>query len=174
LDEATEAKIKNSDTRKRIKAAAKVEALSLEEARAMIIRINGSFVQTPNTGDEEADLAECQNMLWAFVDDSEEAGLDAVLKEEKNITVDEKTTILIGSLLNSGLLSFDATEGKISKKDKDNKWIVVRDMSDEYTPEERKRLFSDFLNTEDGKALKNDLEKDLKAFEKKAKKEVTE
>ena len=85
-------------------------------------------------------------------------------------TIDDKTTILIGSLLNAGLISFDATEGKISKKDKDGKWIVVREMSDEYSMEERKRLFSDFLNTDDGKALKTDLEKDLKAFEKAVKK----
>jgi len=170
LDEAAEALIKNSDTRKRIKAAAKVLELKLNEAREMIIRLNGSFVATPNTGNDEADLGECQNMLWAFIDDAEEAGLDAVLMEEKDITIDDKTTILIGSLLNAGLISFDATEGKISKKDKDGKWIVVREMSDEYSMEERKRLFSDFLNTDDGKALKTDLEKDLKAFEKAAKK----
>lgn len=174
LDEAAERVIKNSDTRKRIKAANKVADLKLDEARAMIIRLNGSFVATPNTGDDQADLDACQEMLWDFVDDMEEAGLDAVLMDEKDITIDDKTTILIGSLLNAGLLSFDATEGKISKKDKDGKWIVVREMSDEYTMEERKRLFSDFLNTDDGKALKTDLEKDLKAFEKAAKKQTTE
>lgn len=174
LDEAAEAMLKNSDTRKRIKAAAKVLDLKLNEAREMIIRLNGSFVETPNTGNDEADLSECQNMLWAFVDDAEEKGLDAVLMEEKDITIDDKTTVLIGSLLNAKLLSFDATEGTISKKDKDGKWITVREMSDEYSIEERKRLFSDFLNTDDGKALKTDLEKDLKAFEKAAKKQTTE
>jgi len=174
LDEAAEALLKNSDTRKRIKAASKVLDLKLNEAREMIIRLNGSFVETPNTGNDEADLSECQNMLWAFVDDAEEKGLEAVLMDEKDITVDDKTTILIGSLLNAKLISFDATEGTISKKDKDGKWSVVREMSDEYPMEERKRLFSDFLNTEDGKALKTDLEKDLKAFEKAAKKQTTE
>lgn len=168
LDEAAEAKVKNSDTRKRIKAASKVAELNLEQAREMIIRLNGSFVETPNTGDAVADLEECQNMLWSFVDDAEDPGLDAVLMEEKDINIDDKTTVLIGSLLNADLLSFDATEGIISKKDKDGKWITVREMSDEYSLDERKRLFSDFLNTEDGKALKKDLEKDLKAFNKKA------
>lgn len=166
LDEATEALIKNSETRKRIEAASKVLKSNLDEARSMLIRLNGSFFETPNTGNDEADLGECQNMLWAFIDDAEEPGLDAVLQNEKDITIDEQTTVLIGKLLNAKLISFDATEGKISKKDKDNKWIVVREMSDEYSMEERKRLFSDFLNTDDGKALKLDLEKDLKAFDK--------
>lgn len=174
LDEAAERLVKNSDTRKRIKAANKVAELKLDEARAMIIRLNGSFVATPNTGNDEADLEACQEMLWGFVDDMEEAGLNAVLMDEKDITIDDKTTILIGSLLNAGLLSFDATQGKISKKDKDNKWITVREMSDEYSMEERKRLFSDFLNTDDGKALKTDLEKDLKSFEKAAAKKEKE
>lgn len=174
LDEATEALIKNSDTRKRIKAAAKVLNSNLEDAKEMLIRLNGSFFETPNTGNEEADLGESQNMLWAFIDDAEEAGLDAVLMEEKDINIDDKTTILIGRLLNSNILSFDAVEGKISKKDKDSKWLTVRDMSDEYSLEERKRLFSDFLNTDDGKTLKTDLEKDLKALEKSAKKQTIE
>lgn len=174
LDEAGERLIKNSDTRKRILGANKILNLNLDDARAMLIRLNGSFFETPNTGDDVKDLEACQEMLWAFNDDAEEAGLDAVLMEEKDMNVDDKTTILIGKLLNNGVLSFDATQGKISKKDKDGKWITVRDMSDEYSLEERKRLFSDFLNTDDGKALKGDLEKDLKAFEKAAKKQTTE
>lgn len=174
LDEAAETAVKNADTRKRIKAANKVVDLDLAAARAMIIRLNGSFVATPNTGDDKADLEACQEMLWAFIDDMEEEGLNAVLMEEKDLNIDDKTTILIGSLLNAGLLSFDAISGKISKKGKDEKWITVRDLSDEYDLEEKKRLFSDFLNTEDGKALKTDLEKDLKAFEKASKKQVVE
>ncbi len=182
LDEAAEALIKNSDTRKRIEAASKVLKLNLDEAQSMLIRLNGSYFETPKpenfTGTEEQRIAaatgECQNMLWSFIDDAEEAGLDAVLMEEKDMNIDDKTTILIGKLLNNDLLAFDALEGKISKKDKDGKWIPVREMSDEYSLEERKRLFSDFLNTEDGKALKTDLEKDLKAFEKAAKKQTTE
>lgn len=161
LDEGAEMLIKNSDTRKRIEAASKVLNLNLEDARSMLIRLNGSFFDTPNTGNDEVDLGECQNMLWSFIDDAEEAGLDAVLKKDKDTTVDEQTTVLIGKLINTDLLSFDAVEGTISKKDKGGKWITVRDMSAEYSLEERKRLFSDFLNTDDGKALKTDLENDL-------------
>ena len=101
-------------------------------------------------------------MLIEFVDAAEDKGLDAVLKEDNETTVDEKTTVLIGKLLNAGILSFDKSEGKISKLDKSGKWIEVRDMSSAYSLDERKRLFSDFLNTSDGKALKDDLENDLK------------
>jgi hypothetical protein len=40
-------------------------------------------------------------------------------------------------------------------------------MSAEYSLSERKRLFSDFLNSSDGKLLKDDLENDLKEAGKK-------
>lgn len=162
LDEAAENKIKNIDTRLRVKAMNKIFDLTLDEAKSMIIRLNGSFVQLPDSGNPEDDLEECVTMLTSFIDESEIKGLEAVLLEEKEVNIDDQTTILIGKLINQGSLSFDAVEGKISKKDKAGKWIVVRDMSAEYSLDERKRLFSDFLNTEDGKALKTDLEKDLK------------
>jgi hypothetical protein len=160
LDTEADSKLKNEDIRLRVKAASKVINLDLEQSQAMLIRLNGSFFQTPN------DVVECQNMLMVFIDDAEEEGLKAVLKDEKDNTVDEKTTVLIGQLINAKLLSFEDVDGKISKKDKDGKWITVRDMSAEYSLDERKRLFSDFLNTEDGKALKLDLENDFKAISK--------
>jgi hypothetical protein len=161
LDEIGEASIKNEDTRKRVKAANKVFDLDLEAAQEMLIRLNGSYFATPD------DLAICQNMLIEFIDDAEEAGLDAVLKENVEINIDDKTSILIGKLINAKVLSFDAVQGKISKKNKDGKWIEIREMSDEYSLDERLRLFSDFLNTADGKNLKNDLEKDIANLAKK-------
>lgn len=169
LDKAVESQVKNSDTKLRIKAANKVSELELPELQAMLIRLNGSFFETPNPSSYEgtkeqkvqAATEECQNMLWDFIDDAEEAGLKAVLAKEDEINIDVKTSVLIGKLINNDMLSFDAVEGKISKKDRDGKWITIRDMSSEYALEERERLFSDFLNTEDGKTLKNDLEKDL-------------
>lgn len=160
LDEAAESKIKNTETRKRVKAANKIFDLNLEEAQAMLIRLNGSYFKTPS------ELEECQNLLIAFVDDAEEKGLDAVMKEDNQVTVDEKTKMLIGKLMNESLLSFDAVQGNISRKGTDDKWITIREMSDEYSLEERMRLFSDFLNTEDGKPLRLDLEK-LAGTEKK-------
>lgn len=157
-DKSNESKIQNAEIRKRVKAASKVLDLDLEQAQALLIKINGSFFETPK------DLEECQNMLTDFVDATDDKGLDSVLKDTD--TVDEKTTVLIGKLVNAGLLSFDAVDGTISKKDKNGKWINVRDMAATYSLDEKKRLFSDFLNTNDGKALKNDLENDLAELSK--------
>ncbi len=156
LDTEKDEDLKNEDMRKRVKAATKVLSLSLEDAQEMLIRLNGSFFKTPDK------VGACQNLLMQFVDDANDAGLDDVLKGSEEITVDDKTTVLIGTLINSGVISFDQVQGKISKKGKDGKWITLRDMSAEYTLDERKRLFSDFLNTDDGSDLKADLEKELK------------
>lgn len=157
LDEKAEALIKNKDHARRIKAASKIMGLELKDAQEMIIRLNGSFVKTPD------EVEECQNWLIQFLDDSDDAGIDEIMKGEKEITVDEKTTVLIGKLLKAKLLSFDEVPGQVSKKDKTGKWISVREMSTEYSMEQRKSLFSDFLNMEEGKVLKSDLEKDLAA-----------
>ncbi len=40
-------------------------------------------------------------------------------------------------------------------------------MANEYSMEEKRRLFSDFLNTDTGKALREDLENDLRSFDAK-------
>ncbi len=177
LDKVGESKIKNDGTRLMVKAVNKVLALSLEEAQAMLIRLNGSFFETPNVNqyegsDEEkreAATNECQNMLINFINDSEsEKALNAVLKEDSESTVDEKTTVLIGSLINAKLLSFNEIEGAISKFS-NGKWVTVREISTEYPTEERQRLFNNFLNSNEGKPLKQDLEKDLKNYNKQQK-----
>lgn len=160
-DKTNLSRIQNAEIRKRVKAASKVLELNLEEAQALLIKINGSFFETPE------DLEECQNMLTDFVDATDDKGLDSILQDTEKETVDEKTTVLIGKLMNAGLLSFDAVSGEISKKDKNGNWIKVREMSAEYSLSERKRLFSDFLNSNDGKLLKDDLENDLKEAGKK-------
>lgn len=177
MDKAVEAKVTNSDLKRRAKAAVKIFDLDLASAQEMLIRLNGSYFKTPSaddytgTSDEKiaSATAECQNMLISFLDDSEEEGVDAILKENEELNVDEKTTVLIGKLLNADILSFSATEGKISKKDKSGKWIEVRDMSNDYSMDEKKRLFSDFLNSDAGKNLKEDLENDFKGLDKKPK-----
>ncbi len=176
-DKTNDSKIQNAELKKRVRAASKVLDLELEGAQAMLIRLNGSFFDTPapedfDGTDEEKIIAAteaCQNMLVEFVDAAEEAGLDAVLKEDSSYTIDEQTTILLGKLLNADLISFDKIENKVSKKDKVGKWIEVRDMSAEYSLDERKRFLTEFLNTDAGLNLKDDLTKDLASFEKKAK-----
>lgn len=164
VDEVAEAKNKNSDTRLRVKAANKVfDTESLEELQSLIIRLNGAHVKPPNN------VEDCQNELINFIDDAEEAGLKAVLKEEKDATVDEQVRVLVTKLINADLLSFDAVQGVISKKDKDGKWVTIRQLSNEYPLDVRMQLFGDFLTTEDGKPMRLDLEKDLKGLKKASK-----
>lgn len=148
-------KIQNAEIRKRANAVNTVLELDLNGLQEMLIRINGSFFKTPN------DKEECQNMLIDFIDQAEDGGLDAVLANKKDINIDQKTTVLIGKLINQGTLSFDAIDGKITKKGKDDEWVTVREMSSTYSLSERKRMFSDFLNSNDGKTLKDDLTNDL-------------
>lgn len=148
LNEAVDAKLKNTETKKRIQAASKVFDLGLKQAQEMLTRLNGSFFETPNT------IEECQNMLITFIDDSEEAGLDAVLKVKNND--DEEATILIGSLLRKEKLSFNVKEGQVSKKDVNGKWIDVKEIVAD-TLEERKRLFIQYILSDNGNSLLNDL-----------------
>ncbi|HJY22422.1 MAG TPA: hypothetical protein VJ279_06030, partial [Hanamia sp.] len=70
----------------------------------------------------------------------------------------ESVSILIGKLLNAGELSFNKNPNQISKKVKGN-WVDVKAISSDYTPEERKRYFIEFLTSDSGEALLADLRK---------------
>lgn len=154
LDEGAESKIKNSETKKRIKAASKVFDLELKEAQEMLIRLNGSFFETPK------DLEECQNMLISFIDDAEDAGLDAVLKEKTEFNADESTTVLIGKLIKSKIISFDLMPDNIAKFSND-KWVAIKEISSDLPQDERKRIFADFLNSNAGESLLDNLVQSL-------------
>ena len=148
----------NASFKKRAKAANKIADLDLKGMQEMIVRLNGAFMVPPD------DEVEAQNMLINYLDNSEEEGLDSILKDDLN--VDEETNIFLGSLIKNKIISFSEIADNISKM-KDGKWIPVKEIPDAYEPEERKRLFSDFLNSNAGKLLKDDLEKDLSALGKK-------
>lgn len=160
VDEVQDAESKNQDIWKRADAINKIRHLGLDQLQSLLIRLNGFAYKTPAT------VVDCQNDLVTFIDDAGDKELDALLKDEEQVTIDEKTSILIGKLLTAELLSFDAVQGNISKKDKDGKWINIRSLSNEYSLDERMRLFSDFLNTEDGKPLRLDLEGSLEKSKK--------
>lgn len=152
LDLAAESKIRNTEIRKRVNAAQKVLNINLEEKQELLLRLNGSFFMPP-----ESDL-DCENMLMEMIDEMDEAQMDEVLRDE--LTPDESVSILIGKLLNSGELSFDKSQNQISKKISGN-WVDVKEISSEYTPEERKRYFLEFLTSDSGKQLLADLRKDV-------------
>lgn len=153
LNPEEDIKSTNTEFKKRTQAAVKIVGLNLKQAQDLLIRLNGAWFKTSES------LDECQNLLVDYLDSADESGVDALLKED--VTIDEKNSILIGKLLNANMLSFDAIEGKIVKKKKDGKrWIEVKDMPASALPHEKIRLFSEYLNSNEGSLLKDDLEKD--------------
>ena len=149
-DPAVEIKSENEGFKKRLKAANKIADLDLKEAQDMLIRIYGTFHTPPDNIDA------CQNALVAYMDQSDEA-LDDILKEDT--TIDDEVTILLGRLVSENKLSFDAIPGQVAKK-KGSEWIAVKAIGEDYTPFERQRYFGEFLTSEGGKLLLDDLRKD--------------
>lgn len=156
VNEKEEIKASNILFKKTLAAGNKIAAMNLKQTQDMLLFLNGSFFTVSDDIEKNTDL------LIEYLNGAEEEGLDAILNGTQ--TVDDETTVLIGRLVAAGWLVFDEMSGAITKK-KGSKMIPVREIVADNL-EERKRLFSDFLNTEDGKALKTDLEKDLAALDK--------
>lgn len=163
VDKIAEIKSNNQGVKERATAALKILGLDLQGAKDLLIKLNGGFYQTSD------DLDENIGQLVDFLDATDELGIKAILEEDLNI--DQETEVLIGNLINAKLLDFDSEDGKIKKK-KGNDMIVVREFAGEYSMDERKRMFADFISSPEGVDLRKDLEKDLKAFQKKNQKEV--
>jgi hypothetical protein len=157
-DKNVEIQNNNADFKKRLKVGNKIANLTLEQGQELMIRLNGSFFVPPS------DLDSVQMGLVEFMDDTDDAGLDAMLREES--TADEKTTILIGKAVHLGILSFTEIENQVAKK-KGSGWIPVKLIGSDHLPEERIRLFSEFITSEGGKLLYDDITKDVAKAEKK-------
>lgn len=151
-DKNVEIVSENLNFKKRLKAANKIAEMSdLKEAQDMLIRIFGTFYVLPDT------LEGAQNALVNYMDESDEA-LEDILKEDTNL--DDEVQILIGRLVSRGTLSFDAVEGQVCKK-KGGEWIELKAIGMDYTPLERQRYFSEFLTSQAGKLLLDDLRKEV-------------
>jgi hypothetical protein len=162
LNKELEAKVTNAEFKKRLKAANKIAAIEdLKEMQDLMIRLNGSFFTPP---DNEID---CQNLLIEYVDDANDEMLDALLKEDKDVSIDEKVTILIGRAINEEIISFEAIPNQVAKKQANGGWKPVKEISSTYPLEERKRYFAEFLTIDDGKLLRRDLEKEIEKNETK-------
>ncbi|HEY9343647.1 MAG TPA: hypothetical protein VIQ23_18870 [Hanamia sp.] len=153
LDVEADSRVLNTEIRTRVKAANKVLEMSLEGKQELLLRLNGSFFAPP-----KKDI-DCENMLMEMIDEMDETGLKEVLRDE--LTADESVSILIGKLLNSGELSFNKNPNQISKKI-NGIWVDVKAISSDYTPEERKRYFIEFLTSDSGESLLADLRKSEK------------
>lgn len=152
FDKTIEVKNKNSEFRKRLAAANKINALGLKEGQDLMIRLNGNFFVPPN------DLDEVQNRLIDFLDQADEAGLDAILKDE--INADEETTILISRAIAKGIISFNSIPNQVAKKISGN-WVAVKNIPDEYPAPERERHFKEFVLSDAGKLLLEDLKREV-------------
>lgn len=153
-DKKAETKVQNDLIFQRIQAGTKIFDMNLEETKNILYRIYGtSYVPSEDIQDNRA-------VLINFLDETEE-GIALFLDEKE--TEDDKITILVGKLLTAEILSFDKNMGQVSRRVGDV-WNDVLPVSAEHDLPERKRLFSIFLNSDEGKLLKDDLTNDLKKY----------
>lgn len=160
LDESLEIKSKNLDFKQKLKAANKIDGLKdLKEAQDLIIRLNGTYVKPPES------LEECQNWLVDFLDEADDAMMTALMSDE--VRKDDEVTILITRARIAGIISFDNIPNQIAKK-KGNDWTPIKQISSEFSPDERQRHFAEYLATTEGQLLMDDLKKDVEKAEKKS------
>lgn len=156
LFEEFDPKAKTNDSvnefKKRLEAANKIAGLSLEEAQGMLIRLNGSFYQAP------AELNDCIEILVDYMDECDAAGIEDILRD--GATLEEQITILLNKAVGSGVLSFneEGMENFVVKKQNGNV-IPLKEISKNLPESERRRLFSEFLASNDGTLHLQDLRK---------------
>lgn len=139
--------------KRRLQAMNKIMGFELDEAQGTLIRLFGSFHKAPDN------LDDCIIQLVAYMDDTDEDGVEELLRDGK--TLAEEITILIGKLLNDDVLSFDHShmENFIVKK-KNGVVIPLKELSAALGLSERKRYFAEFLAAPEGKLLLEDLRKE--------------
>lgn len=144
-------KISNQSTRLRVNAAKMVMDLEdIESAGILLKRLFGSSFQVPTL------LEEAQNILIDYVDEADDVQLKDMARTELN--VDEKIDILIGTSIDAGILNFehpDFPDQVVMKKA--GKEIPVKSISDQYSLDERKRYLAEFLVSDAGKPLLDDI-----------------
>lgn len=152
LDFDKEAKDLNLLTRRKVEAVNKILSLDLDGTNKLLWLAYGTQYQTTD------DVSKNQNTLIKYLDENEEA-VDEILKEET--TKDDEMNVLVARALSAGVLSFDANQGQVSKK-KGTAWIDVKAVSADLEPAERIRQFVNFVGSDSGKLLKEDIEASLK------------
>lgn len=128
----------------------------LKDAQDLLIRLKGSFYEPP------ADLLECQNVLVKFVESNPDTAIDKVLS--KKVTVDDEATILIGRAIQTGVIAFDVVPDQVAKKVGD-KWEAVKEVNSEFSLEQRKQYFLEFITSDSGKLLYDDIKKGVEEAE---------
>lgn len=150
-DKVGEIKTSNEFAKKKIEAGAKIFAMDLEQTQDALYKVYGASFIPSN------DVNENQATLIKYLDTTDEA-VDDILKEDE--TRDDEITVLVGKLLTNGIISFDQSPGKVSKK-KGTGWIDIKSISNEYAPMERKRIFAEFLASDAGQPLLAELKETI-------------
>lgn len=149
LDREKEIESTNQAFLDNLAAANKIAKLSLEQGTDLLISIHGTHYKVPKT------LKEVQNALVDHMNSSDEA-VQEILKE--NFSFDEEVTIIINKLMNADLLSFTAIDGAVAKN-KNGSWVSLKEVGKQFSFEEKKERFTEFLSTKDGFTLLADLKK---------------
>ena len=132
--------------------AAKILALDLDAAQSMLIRLNGSFYKPSE------DIEECVLALVDIMDTSSDEEVEDLLRD--GVSLEEEVTILIAKATQKGLLSFDepGMENFVVKKIGD-RTVPLKEISANLPSDDRRRLFSEFLASNDGTLHLEDLRK---------------
>lgn len=151
----------------RAKLATKIASLSLEDAQSMLIRLNGSFYKAPE------ELDDCILALVDIMDSSTDEEVIDLLRD--GISLEDEITILISKATQADLISFEepGMENFVVKK-KGSQTIPLKEISKNLPSDDRRRLFSEFLGSNDGTLHLEDLRKmvdSLKPADDGAKKE---
>lgn len=151
LDKTNEEKVKNAETRLRLKAANKIYELNERDASDLLIRLNGSFFATP-VG--EGALEEMQNMLMSFLDDTDEAGINRILEDE--VAPIDEIALLVGELETKEIISFTRKLDFVVLK-KNGRDLDILKITSQMPLPERQRKFIDYLNSDAGLLALNEL-----------------
>lgn len=147
-------KVNNSvkEFKRRLEAANKIAALDLEEAQSMLVRLNGSFFKSPE------ELNDCIDILVEYMDECDEAGIEDILRD--GATLEDEIKILINKAIAKDVLSFNeqGMENFVVKK-QSGRVIPLKEISKNLHETERRRLFSEFLASNDGSLHLEDLRK---------------
>lgn len=153
----------NKNFKKRLAAANRINDLStVQEGQALLIRLNGSSFTPPDT------LEEIQNLLVDWLDITDEAGMDHLIR--KDHTSDEEATIVVANAIAEGILSFDKVPGQAVKV-KGKNTLNLKEVPADFSSHDQQRYFVEFLLTDAGKLVYEDLKKEVgsKPEKKKAK-----
>jgi hypothetical protein len=152
-DKGVELKANNETFRKRLAAANRIDAINtVEEGAELLLRVFGSFHKVPD------DVLEIRSQLIDFLDEADDKQIDILLREQE--TMDEKVSVLVGKALNLRVLSFDKKRDMITMI-KNGKQVDLRQIPSAYTQEQRLEYFVEFLTSEDGKAMLQDIRKEV-------------